>query len=75
MREEDMSKDWKVGLERIGSGIYVDPLTKAIHMDEAEICAEQGKPYTKENAILVRKVAYEVIHQHFPDAKFIWVDK
>lgn len=49
---------WAAGMEKIGPGTYVDA-EKAMHIDELELCAEVGVPYTEGNAKILRRVVVE----------------
>lgn len=64
-----MNKSWKVGLERIGPGVYVDNRTHALHIDEQEMCAAQGKPYTEANALILREAIDEALREQYRDVK------
>ena len=54
-----MSKSWKVGMEVIAPGVYVDG-KGSMHLDTAEMCLAAGYPPTRENQAMLEQVFFEL---------------
>ena len=53
---------WAVGMQKLAQGFYADG-TGALHIDEREICAAAGVPYTKENAETIAKTTIDIFRE------------
>lgn len=56
---------WAIGMERVGTGIYVDA-HNALHFDSEELCRVAGVPPTEANYQMLRKAATEIVQKLWP---------